>query len=89
MLEQINKENRQKNRVSNKYMCKIRNTPKKMQNICKTKNTQKRNGKKMEPGPWRMPGLPPARVRVSPRELFTEALVNKNLPLFFCLLIRK
>jgi hypothetical protein len=51
-LEQRNKENRQENKVSNKYMCKTWNTKNKMQNIWKTENTKKIT----EPRPWPSPG---------------------------------
>jgi hypothetical protein len=48
-LEQRNKDNRQENQVSYKYMCTTWNTKTKMQNIWKTENTKKINEKITEP----------------------------------------
>jgi hypothetical protein len=51
-LEQRNKENRQENQVSKKYMYTTWNTKTKMQNLWKTENTKKTNDKILEPRPW-------------------------------------
>jgi hypothetical protein len=66
MLEQRNKENRQKNKVSNKYMCKTRNTKKKMQKKCKTENTKKNNERKQNCRPRARAHPAPARAGPAP-----------------------